>query len=128
MEGYYTGRISSVDKNKGYVKVVIPRENNSVTNWLPLLSSEYDMPKPEEFVAVIINENLDGICLGKIFSNSQPPAADEGYYKEIDGVKIRKTPKTGFEIAFDDGAFIRYKDKTLTLSADKILLNGYRYS
>lgn len=127
MEGYYTGRISSVDKNKGYVKVVIPRENNSVTNWLPLLSFEYDMPEPEALVAVILNKNLDGICLGKIFSNSQPPAADEGYYKEIDGVKIRKTQKNGFEIAFEDGAYISYKNKILTLSADKIVLNGYRY-
>ena len=78
MEGYYTGRISSVDYKRGYVKVVIPRENNMVTNWLPLLfSNGNSFPQPGEVVAIILNKNQDGVCLGKIYANSQPPIYKE---------------------------------------------------
>lgn len=125
MEGYYTGRISSVDAKRGYVKVTYPRENNIVSDWLPLLSSEYDMPKPGELVATILGKDLSGVCLGKIFSNSQAPPTDNGYSKDLDGVKIIKNDKGVFKIEFNDGGYIRYENGTMTLKANRIKLDGY---
>ena len=37
MNGYYTGKISSIDKQNGKVKVTFPQENDVVSSWLPLL-------------------------------------------------------------------------------------------
>lgn len=126
MEGYYTGRVSSVDKERGYVKITYPQENNIVSDWLPLLSSEYDMPKPGELVATILGKNLTGVCLGKIFSNSQSPKTDNGYYKDIGGIKIKKSDNGVFEIKFADGGYIKYEKGVLTLKANTIHLEGYQ--
>ena len=69
MNGYYTGKISSIDKQNGKVKVTFPQESDVVSSWLPLLAFEYNMPDIGDFVAVILDGNDNGICLGKIYSN-----------------------------------------------------------
>ena len=53
MNGYYTGKISSIDKQNGKVKVTFPQESDVVSSWLPLLAFEYNMPDIGDFVAVI---------------------------------------------------------------------------
>ena len=65
MNGYYTGKISSIDKQNGKVKVTFPQESDVVSSWLPLLAFEYNMPDIGDFVAVILDENDNGICLEK---------------------------------------------------------------
>lgn len=123
MEGYYTGSVSSVDAARGFVKVTYPQENNIVSDWLPLLSHEYNMPEPGALVATILDKNLSGVCLGKIYSYSQPPAGASGYEKNIDSVKITKH---GDEFKIDFGnASIRYSGGVITIDASKIVLNGY---
>lgn len=121
MEGYYTGFISSIDAVRGFVRVTYPQENNTVSDWLPLLAHEYNMPEPGEYVATIIDKNMNGVCLGKIFSYSQPPKQTEGYGKSIDNINISKRDGT-FKIDFGD-ASIEYRNGVITITADKIVLN-----
>ena len=123
MKGYYTGNISDIDTEHGFVKVTFPGENDIVSEWLPLLASEYNPPNIGDFVGTIVDENYDGVCLGKIFSFKQPPEGGNSYEKNIDGIKITKNGGT-FKIDFGD-AYITYSGGTLTLSANKINLNGY---
>lgn len=124
MEGYYTGRISDIDTEHGFVKVTFPGEKDVVSGWLPLLASEWNPPEVGTLVAVMLDKNDNGVCLGKIFSYSQPPADGAARYeKNIDGIKITKKGGT-FKIDFGD-AYITYSGGTLTLSANKINLNGY---
>lgn len=115
MEGYYTGRISSIDAKRGFVKVTYPQEDNIVSGWLPLLGNEYNIPEVGSLVATILDKKGDGVCLGKLFSYSQPPPASDGYAKEIAGTKI----------TVKDGAMSITCTGTITLSAENIVLNGY---
>lgn len=124
MEGYHTGRISSIDAKSGYVKVTYPAQNNIVSDWLPLLASEYNMPEIGAIVATILDKNLNGVCLGKIYSNTQTPAVHKGYEKNINGVSVTESDGA-FTVTFPDGGSIRYSDGIMTLTADKIVLNGY---
>ena len=55
MNGYYTGKISSIDKQNGKVKVTFPQESDVVSSWLPLLAFEYNMPDIGDFVSVILD-------------------------------------------------------------------------
>lgn len=124
MEGYYTGRISSIDTARGFVKVTYPQENNIVSDWLPLLAHEYAPPEVGALVATILDENLKGVCLGKIFSYGQPPNASGTYKKDIDGVEITKDGDA-FKIDFGGGAAVTYSGGTLYVKADNIVLDGY---
>ncbi len=107
MNGYYTGNISSIDYERGFVKVTFPTESNTVSDWLPLLCSEYDPPEVGAVVAVLVDEHGGGICFGKIYSYSQPPAVKSGYYKKLGNATITES------------------GGTLTIKADKIVLDGY---
>ena len=125
MEGYRRGRVSSVDLIRGFVRVTYPQDNNYVSDWLPLLASEYNIPAPGDYVATVLDKDGGGVCMGKIYSYSQPPPrTDGGYEKDIDTVKITKQGNQ-FRVDFGDGAYISYTDGTLTFNATKIVLNGY---
>ena len=50
MNGYYTGKISSIDKQNGKVKVTFPQESDVVSSWLPLLAFEYNMPDNDSYI------------------------------------------------------------------------------
>lgn len=116
MEGYYTGRVSGIDSEHGFVKVTYPQENNTVSDWLPLLAFEYNLPKVGELVGTILDKNLNGVCLGKIFSYEQTPKSSDGYRKDIDD---------DFEVHFGNG-YVKYKNGILYVKADKIELDGYK--
>lgn len=119
MEGYYTGRVSNTDTDKGLVQVTYPQQNNVVSDWLPLLAFEYNMPEVGALVATFLDKNGNGVCLGKIYSNSQPPEAGNQYSKDIDGVKIIKTSDE-FVIKFNDDNYVKYSGGIMTIRADKV--------
>ena len=128
MEGLYFGFISSVNPEQGTVKVTFTGENDVVSDMLPLLAAEYDIPEIGAYVAVIFGKNGRGVCLGKVFSNSNRPPASAGFAKKINNILISENGGT-FKIALPDNAFIEYKNKTLHISADRIILdekNGVR--
>lgn len=124
MKGYNIGQVSSIDAAAGMVKVTYPRNNDTISEWLPLLASEYNMPNVGDYVATLLDEDLEGICFGKIFSYSQPPDVSAGYKKVIDGVTITKNNGV-FKIDFGDGAVIQYSSGTMKLKANNIVLDGY---
>ena len=125
MEGYYTGRISSIDAKSGYVKVTYPRENNIVSDWLPLTAHEYNMPEIGSLVATILDAHGNGVCLGKIYSNGQKPPADDGYVKVFENVKIKADNKL-FMIELGEATISYNSDSgVLRISAPKIVLDGY---
>ena len=113
MNGYYTGKISSIDKQNGKVKVTFPQESDVVSSWLPLLAFEYNMPDIGDFVAVILDENDNGICFGKIYSNS------EKYAKKIGNVSIIQK-NNDFSIRFDNDSYINYSNGTITIKAKNV--------
>lgn len=107
MNGFYTGNISSIDHERGFVKVTFPTEGNTVSDWLPLLYSEYNLPEVGSVVAVLVDEHGNGVCFGKIYSCSQIPAVRSGYYKKLGNATITES------------------GGTLVIKADKIILDGY---
>ncbi|MBS5302722.1 MAG: hypothetical protein KHZ13_02120 [Firmicutes bacterium] len=119
MNGYYTGKISSIDKQNGKVKVTFPQESDVVSSWLPLLAFEYNMPDIGDFVAVILDENDNGICFGKIYSNSQKPFSTEKYAKKIGNVSIIQK-NNDFSIRFDNDSYINYSNGTITIKAKNV--------
>lgn len=124
MRGYIIGQVSSIDAAAGMVKVTYPRHEDIISEWLPLLASEYNMPAVGEYVATLLDEDHEGVCFGKVFSYSQPPTVSEGYKKTFDGVTVEKQNGV-FKIDFGDGAFIKYANGTMTLKASSIILDGY---
>ena len=120
MQGYYVGRISNVDKNSGYVKVTYPEYDGMVSDWLPLLAFEYQMPEIGSLVATFIDdEHSCGICLGKVYSNEQKPPAQSGYKKVIDDVQIIKQDGV-FLVKFNENNYIRFSNGTMTIKADRV--------
>ncbi|NDO20212.1 hypothetical protein FMM68_11195 [Lachnospiraceae bacterium MD329] len=120
MQGYYVGRVSNIDTEKGYVKVTYPEYDNTVSEWLPLLAFEYQMPEIGALVATFLDdERGNGICFGKIYSNEQKPPANVGYKKIVDGMEITKKDNV-FSVKFDDNNYIRFSGGTMTIKADKV--------
>ncbi len=124
MEGYYEGFVSSVDVTRGFVKVTYPQEGNIVSDWLPLLAHEYNIPPPNTRVATVLDKFGRGVCLGKIFSYSQPPDSAGGYAKSIESVTITAAGGA-FRIDFGGDAYMQYKNGVVTINANNIILNGY---
>jgi len=107
------GKISSVNATKGTVRVVIDDQQDIVTNELPLLAGEYNMPEAGDLVLCLFLGNgiSSGFCLGKYFSTVSPPPVTDSQiiYKD-----------------FGDGSYIKYDkgSKTLTIKTDNVAIEG----
>lgn len=123
MEGYYVGRVSSVDTIHGFVKVTYEDYNNIVSDWLPLQSFEYDMPETGSLVATVLDKFGRGICLGKVFSYSQPPKATGDWAKYIDGLTITKQGEI-ITIQFNAIDYIQYSTGKLKINCSNLEING----
>lgn len=97
------GKISSVNPAKGTVRVVIDDQQDIVTNELPLLANEYNMPDVGDLVLCLFLGNgiLSGFCLGKYFSTVNPPPV---------------TDKNIWAKDFGDGTSIQYDKSSKELS------------
>ena len=140
------GRVSSINYDKGTVRVTFPDKDDIVSAELPYLSFEYNMPDVQDTVLCIFLGNgiSKGFCLGKFYNKHNPPiqAGEQYYYKNIYGEanieynKETKTYKTYAEnirkegksihFAAEDGSYYQYDPdtKTLTFSAQNIVLDG----
>lgn len=106
------GSVSSIDYENGRVKVLFKDKDNTVSDFLPMLSSEYFMPKINDLVVCLfINGTQKGFCLGKYFSKSNIPVESGNgvYYKDL----------------FGEG-FIKYDkvSKALTINVQDIIIIG----
>lgn len=100
------GKISSVNAVKGTVRVVIEDQQDIVTDELPMLAFEYYMPEVGNLVlcAFLGNGISQGVCLGRYFSDQNPPPVTN--------------PKI-YSRDFGDGTSIQYNktSKELSISA-----------
>lgn len=107
------GQVSSIDDSKCTVKIKFSDKDDMVSNDIPFLSFEYNLPNIGDYVACIFLGNgiQNGFCLGRYYGEDNPPPVNDKniYHKNI----------------FDE-AFIRYdkNTKTLTLSAENIVIEG----
>lgn len=114
------GEVSAIDYKKGMVSVIYEDQDKSVTDMFPCLSldDEYKMPSVGDDVVVLHFPNgmNAGICLGKYW-NEDNRSAETG--KNV----FRK------ELGRQAGeAYIQYKNKTITIKADTIVLQGKYHS
>lgn len=104
------GFVNSINARKGTVQVLFPDKDNKVSNDLPLLSFEYNMPKVEDqVVCLFLGNGLEnGFCLGNFYSDINPPPQDDEQY---------------FRKQFSDGTYIQYDKnrRQLKISAEKPL-------
>lgn len=108
------GKISALNYEAGTARVVYHDRGDSVTAELPLLSTEYKMPSIGDQVLVLhlSNGSAAGVVLGRPWSSiNRPPESGEGLYRK------------DFAPAPGD-AFLKYQDGTITIKADKIILQG----
>lgn len=110
------GRISSVDYDSGMVSVLYKDRDNSVTDKIPFLNmnGEYKMPNIDDAVLVLnlSNGSSMGIVMGTFWSTSNKPA-------ETGAGLFRK------ELGSNSGeAYIKYQNGTVSIKADKIILDS----
>ena len=108
------GRVSSINKSTGMLRVTYPDRDNSVTAELPLLSftDEYKIPSvgSQVVVAHLSNGSSAGVVLGHYWNKANTPPVSKGFRKEL-----------GEEYG---DAYIDYNEGVATIHADRIVLDG----
>lgn len=108
------GKISAIDYASGRVRVVYHDRDDAVTNLIPLLSSEYLMPRVGDQVVVLhlSDGSAAGIVIGRAWSEkNKPPESGAGLYRK--------------DLSNESGeAFVRYKGGVFKIHADTIVLDG----
>jgi phage baseplate assembly protein V len=107
------GTVSSIDYGAGTVRVIIEDQDEIVTDDLPMLSHEYEMPNVGEVVLCLFlgTGNANGFCLGRFYYDDEAPvwSGQNIFYKR-----------------FLKDAYIKYdkSSKTFTLCASEIIFDG----
>lgn len=88
------GKISSINCTDGTARVAYPDRNGSVTQEIPFLSSEYNMPSIGDMVLVVhlSNGSDAGVILGRPWSdkNKPPESGGEIYRKDLCNKKAKQ--------------------------------------
>ena len=110
------GRVSSINYEKGMIRVTYPDRDDSVTAEIPVLAytDEYKMPSVGSQVLVLHLSNgaAAGVCLGHYWNNNNTPA--------ISGENVFRK-----ELAQAPGeAYMEYQNGTLKIHADTIELDA----
>lgn len=108
------GRVSSINEKNGMVSVTYPDLDDSTTAKFPVLSfnDEFKELKIGQSVLVLhlSNGQSAGVVLGGYWNESNIPPALSGYRKEL-GEKQGQ-------------AYIDFRDGTVTIHADRIVLDS----
>ncbi|MCD8364782.1 MAG: hypothetical protein LUC83_03015 [Clostridiales bacterium] len=111
------GKVSSIDASNGMVSVTYPDLDDSTTAKFPVFSfnDEYKMPKVGQSVLVLhlSNGQSAGIVLGRYWNTANTPPVSSGFRKEL-GTSYGQ-------------AYIDFRNGTVTIHADKIVLDGTTY-
>lgn len=107
------GTVSSVNYPAGRVRVTIDDQNKIVTDEIPMLSYEYEMPAVGEKVLCLFFGNgfSKGVCLGRYFYKREKPI-ESG--KDIYFKRLMKDATIKYDRA----------SKTLTITANDTTWNG----
>lgn len=124
---FKVGQVSSINPEKGMVKVLFPDKDYTVSDFIPMLSFEYNMPKVEDQVwCVFLGNGLEsGICLGKTYSEKTlPPANDKDLYKkQIDeDMYIEYNKKTKIFNMKVEGVEIEVNKGTVNVKAEEVII------
>lgn len=99
MVSLHFGKISVINYGAGTAGVTLEDKENQVIQDVPFLSMFYEMPKPGDTVAVLIEDMGGqigkGVILGKIFLSSSPPGESGPgiFYKQFsDGASVKYSP------------------------------------
>jgi phage baseplate assembly protein gpV len=110
------GKVSSINYPAGAVRVTFEDKDGIVSDELPMIAHEYEMPKVGDEVLCLFfgNSISSGVCLGRYFFDDFPPV------ESGPNVYFKHYLKSGEE------AFTRYDSntKTLTIKAENIVLDG----
>lgn len=90
------GKINSVNAAAGTVDILFEDKDNQIISDLPLMASEYDIPKiGQQALCLFLGNDIEqGFCLKTFYSDvHHPPVANEKIYRK----------------QFSDGTFIEYK-------------------
>lgn len=99
------GKVSSIDYAAGLVRVAYHDKDDSVTQPIPMLSNEYNMPQVGDQVLVLHLSNgaEAGLVLGRYWNGkNKPPEGKAGLFRK----DLGRTP---------GAAMIRYDGNTLTI-------------
>lgn len=133
-------KVSQVNYKKGLVRLTLENKEESVTNWIPYLSFEYEMPKVGD-VVLYVPENTNyqnpyyfGLCLGRYYNKGEMPklSGKEIYYKAMLGDVIfiynadqkKLTIQTEKEIEINAVKQIQIKAKKIALEGEAISLKA----
>lgn len=121
------GQVSSIDPEKGTVKVTFPDKDDIVSDDIPMLNFEYHMPDIEDQVwCLFLGNGLEaGVCLGKSYSEKTlPPANDKDLYKkQIDeNMYIQYHKKTKIFNMKVEGVEIEVNKGKVNIKAEEVLI------
>jgi phage baseplate assembly protein gpV len=110
---FRVGTVSSINYPAGKVRVLLEDKDNIVTDEIPMLSYEYEMPAPGEKVLCLFLGNgiSRGLCLGRYwYQKDRPPEFGKDIYHK----------------RFMRDATLKYDraSKTMTLTVDNLVVNG----
>lgn len=108
------GRVSSINKAGGTIRVTYPDRDDSVTAEIPVFSftDEYKMPPigAEVLVLHLSNGAAAGVMMGRYWNSQNLPPATSTFRKEMGETYGQ--------------SYMEYDGGTLTIHADKIVLDG----
>lgn len=69
-----SGRVNSVNKTEGTVRVLFEDRDNLISNDLPVLESAAIPDPGDQVLCIFLGNGIeDGFCLGRFFSKENPP-------------------------------------------------------
>lgn len=99
MVSFFYAKISAINYKAGTAGITLEDKENQVIQDVPFLSAFYEMPRPGDTVAVLLEETGGqfgkGVILGKIFLSGNPPGESGPgiFYKQFsDGASVRYDP------------------------------------
>jgi phage baseplate assembly protein gpV len=113
---FRVGKVSSVNYQAGAVRVTFEDKDDMVSDELPLIAHEYEMPKIGDEVACLFfgNSISAGICFSRYFFDGFPPVefGPNIYFKHF--------------LKACENAYMKYDSSTETLThkAKNIVLDG----
>lgn len=121
------GVINSINPQEGTVKVLFPDKDDIVSDNLPLLNHEYNMPNiGDQVICLFLGNGLEqGFCLGSFYSSVlKPPATNENIYKKkLDNATFVEYDKESKVLKVNvEEVEIKINKGKVTVKADEILL------
>lgn len=112
-----TAKVSAVDYAKGHVKVILTDRDDMVSDWIPMLSHEYEMPDIGDIVTCdfAAEDCKTGFCRGRYHNDKCPPTKSG---KDIYNKKLLKDADIEYNRA--------KKELTITVENIKVISKRVR--